>query len=553
MRKSLSSFARLARTAQYLRLGQISNRLSRNCFASSLRLDGPTPPLRAPSAPWIACTGRAACLTGDGRFSFMGIIEGTEEKDIWNDKSLPKLWLYHLHYFEDLLAEGALTRQTLHHRLIARWIDENPPICGNGWEPYPLSRRIVNWICFSLQGNHLDDRVLASLARQARALRGSVEYHLMGNHLFANAKALVFAGCFFAGAEAENWLRFGLTILHEQISEQLLGDGGHFELSPMYHALILEDMIDLQQLSQIFPNQLVGASRGHRWQDRIISMLIWLGKMTHPDGHIAFFNDSNFGQARTYADLLRHAENFAPVLRTGALAAPPLGESGYVRLENDRFCVFFDAAEVGASYIPGHAHADTLSIEVSLDDERFITNGGTSTYANGLLRETERATASHATVEIDEENSSETWASFRVGRRAFPKDASVALVPELQTASASHDGYRFLPGKPAHARHLSLSKDQLIVRDALSGSGRHQAVGRFPLHPSVKNVEEYGKGWQVTTAGGRIVQISIDGPVARRVENGFFANGFGLRQERRVLTWRAEAELPMEIITEFRI
>ena len=67
----------------------------------------------------------------------------------------------------------------------------------------------------------------------------------MGNHVFANAKALVYAGLFFDGIEANDWLAKGMKILVKECNEQILPDGGHFELSPMYHAIVLEDILDL--------------------------------------------------------------------------------------------------------------------------------------------------------------------------------------------------------------------------------------------------------------------------------------------------------------------
>ena len=42
-----------------------------------------------------------------------------------------------------------------------------------------------------------------------------------------------------------------------------------------------------------------------------------------------------------------------------------------------------DVARVGPDYLPGHAHADTLSFELSLYDRRTIVNCGISQYANG--------------------------------------------------------------------------------------------------------------------------------------------------------------------------
>src|SRR5690606_24123414 len=113
---------------------------------------------------------------------------------------------------------------------------------GTGWEPYPTSRRIVRWIQWARSGaaragGAPSRALLDSLATQARWLARRLEWHLLGNHLWSNAKALIHAGCFFAGAEADAWRARGERILEHQLAEQVLGDGGHFELSPMYHAL----------------------------------------------------------------------------------------------------------------------------------------------------------------------------------------------------------------------------------------------------------------------------------------------------------------------------
>ena len=110
----------------------------------------------------------------------------------------------------------------------------------------------MNWNKFALSGNELSDAARDSLAIQARWLRKRLEWHLLGNHLFANAKALVFVGLFFCGEEADGWLRTGTQILRKQIPEQILADGAQFELSPMYHALALEDVLDLVNITRAF-------------------------------------------------------------------------------------------------------------------------------------------------------------------------------------------------------------------------------------------------------------------------------------------------------------
>ena len=93
-------------------------------------------------------------------------LNQTARPNGWNDPALPKLWLYNLHYFDWLAGErregrGRGNRSTVDgeekveeegvgrqwkENLILRWIKENPKGCGNGWEPYPISLRVVNWI-----------------------------------------------------------------------------------------------------------------------------------------------------------------------------------------------------------------------------------------------------------------------------------------------------------------------------------------------------------------------------------------------------------------------
>ncbi len=425
----------------------------------------PAPELRLLTGQWREAIQRENAQLSENRFLFLN-----QEREIktWNDERVPKLWLYNLHYFD---APNRL--------LVDRWIAENPVGEGNGWEPYPLSLRIVNWIKWHLAGKVLDGAVLDtaqrnSLADQARYLSQSIEYHLLANHLFVNAKALIFAGTFFDGDEAARWLRTGLTILNAQIKEQVLSDGGHFERSPMYHSLILEDILDLVNLADAYGTL---RQRGE-WAECGARMLCWLSQLTHPDGGISFFNDCAFGIAPEVVALHAYAA------RLGLMAADVrLGESGYIRLSHENTAVLFDAAAVGPDYQPGHAHADTLSFELSHRGQRMLVNSGTSTYGNGALRHWQRSTAAHNTATVDGLDSSEVWSAFRVARRARPLEVQS---DHCKFAEAGHSGYQRLSGVIIHRRRLELEAAQLRVIDSFEGSGVHDVKLFFHLHPETK-------------------------------------------------------------------
>src|SRR5256886_1999792 len=193
----------------------------------------PLPPLREGS------------LVEESVFRFLNVERSLSDAAGWNDPGADRLWLYNLHYFDDLNAAGRGHRRAWHERLVARWITENPPGFGAGWEPYPLSLRIVNWIKWACSGFSLSDAAVHSLAVQTRYLRRRLEYHLLGNHLLANAKALVFAGMFFEGDESEKWLAAGLGILESELTEQILADGGHFERRSEEHTSELQSQSNL--------------------------------------------------------------------------------------------------------------------------------------------------------------------------------------------------------------------------------------------------------------------------------------------------------------------
>jgi uncharacterized heparinase superfamily protein len=481
-------------------------------------------------------------MLDEGVFRFLNVKRRLSS---WNDAHADKLWLYNLHYFNELNAAGRERRSAWHEQLVARWVAENPPAFGAGWEPYPLSLRIVNWIKWACSGYALPGAAAHSLAVQARYLGRRLEYHLLGNHLLANAKALVFAGAFFEGEEPEQWLDTGLGILERELAEQVLADGGHFERSPMYHSIVLEDLLDLLAIGRVFPS-VVSRDCADSWSRTAGAMSGWLAAMCHPDGDISFFNDAAFGIALTPAQLRACAGAL------GLEAGPPPGEgllrldaSGYMRLQRGPLSLIFDAAPVGPDYIPGHAHADTLSFELSWNAQRILTNSGTSLYGAGAQRARERSTAAHNTVAIDGENSSEVWDAFRVARRARPFGREAGRSGAALRVAASHDGYRRLKGAPVHRRAIETGERALRVSDTISGRGFHRAAGYFHFHPDVRLEERAIGGWSIHLPQGAVLHMTGEDGLRLEREEGTYAPEFGRLVPRPVLVWRVEKELPV--------
>jgi len=472
-------------TVRYLRPAQVHGRIRRHLVRSPPDLAAP-PRLRPfNSEAWVRPAEREPSLEGPRRFSFLN-----EAHDIaarrWDGATDDKLWSYNLNYFDDLNARNASARREWHLALLEDWVSETCPGQGVCWEPYPTSLRIVNWIKWALGGNPLPDACVASLAIQARWITKNLETHLLGNHLFANAKALVFAGLFFHGGEADSWLELGLSLLAREVPEQILADGAQFELSPMYHSLALEDMLDLINVTRAY-----GGRFATKWTSAIEDwplvagrMRDWLLHMCHPDGGIAFFNDAAIGIAPSPAEI----EDYARRLGLGSRPKPGPGirhleGSGYVRLTKGSMVALLDVARVGPDYLPGHAHADTLSFELSLGGQRVLVNSGTSCYGVSDERLRQRGTDAHNTVVVNGKDSSEVWSGFRVARRARP--FGIQVLSDPMSVSCSHDGYRRLAGRPVHRRSWTVFEESLSVQDHVIGRD-HGSVAYFHFHPDIQ-------------------------------------------------------------------
>lgn len=497
-------------TIKYLKPIQIWYRLQYK-ICGPKRLRGATNlavETRVPLGRWVSPARRNPSLLGPRTFCF---LNHTASPD-WHEQNLPKLWQYNLHYFDDLNAFNHSERQSWHQDLIESWIQRNPRGQGVGWEPYPLSLRIINWIKWDLSGGGLSSRAQQSLLEQACFLEKNLEFHILGNHLFSNAKALCFAGAYFRGPQAERLREKGLKILNEQIKEQFLSDGGHFERSTMYHSLALEDVLDLINLSNVYPKLF----REESWREVAEKALTWMEAMIHPDREIAFFNDGAIGispspdQLKTYAEELGLKSTY----EAGTFWAK---DSGYVSVRKDDHFLMVDFAPVGPDYLPGHAHADTLSFEFSLFGQRVIVNSGTSLYEIGERRTWERSTRAHNTLEIDGRDSSRVWGGFRVAERAYPKNIEISDT----SLSGSHDGYQ----PTLHTRFFSRQEKQLKVQDHIRGPFQ-QAISRLYFDPSVVvTADQKGQSGKLRL-GERWLYWSIEGGSAE-IQASSYAREFG--------------------------
>jgi len=225
-----------------------------------------------------------------------------------------------------------------------------------------------------------------------------------------------------------------------------------------------------------------------------------------------------------------------------------LKNTGYAVVDlPERSKLIMDIGEVGPDYQPGHAHADTLSFELSLWGQRFIVNSGISCYGQSVLREYQRSTKAHNTACVSGLSSSETWAGFRVARRASPKDLSIQATPEKCVITCTHDGYLRLPGNVLHQRTWDVKKNNLSIRDVITEKFQEAEV-RYYFHPEVqlKHVSQCIVEAQLTA--NQSVKIIVVGAHRCMLEKSYWYPAFGASQENHCLVIKFDRpELSMHI------
>jgi uncharacterized heparinase superfamily protein len=544
-----TDLARLSRTVVHLRPGQVVRRtqlraqqavLHRFPEAGRRILSGPCP---AGAVGWPGAFRPVDARTPGrwpglaelraGKITLLG--RARELGDGWEHPQAPRLWRFHLHYWDwawGLPADpDRLAARAAFARLWRSWSASAGFGHADAWHPYPAALRAWSWCGLHRElaaDGDIEPDFTAALAAHAGFLRHHLEYDVGGNHLIKGLKALAGLAVFFAD---ERLLRLALRRLTEQLARQVLADGGHYERAPAYHCQVLADLIDVADLlraaGRIPAAELTGA---------VDRMRRWLGAVLTPDGRVPLLNDGYPVDYELIAALRPGPAPDAPLL--------VLPDTGLVRAEADGWHLLADVGMPCPPSLPAHAHADTFGCLLYVDGVPVLIDTGTSTYEPGLVRGYERSTAAHSTVQLDGADSTEVWGVFRAGRRARVSGLSARVDSAGVSFDAAHDGFRRLPGRPCHRRRWSLTEDRLRIDDLVSGQGRHEIVIRWQLAAGSAVRISGGTALVTGPAGAFQVTAEATDPVLLTTETRPVAAGFGSTAEAPVLTCRIQASLP---------
>jgi len=408
-----------------------------------------------------------------------------------------RLWRFHLHYQEFLLNcedEAASDDLDMAWQFLDGWLAQfgnaGAGVIDDVWHPYVVSRRIPVWVEL-LQAGSLPEgtasRMMSCLAAQARWLADNLEWDVCGNHLLQNLRGLAVAGAFFCGDEADAWLHRVGRILRDQVREQVLPHGEHFERASGYHIDMLMALADIRA---------AGHAADVAWaaelDEPIERMVAFLRQIVHPDGQIPLFGDSSLDLYPTPREVLeRIGHNSHDLSRKEAAPARIVGDYWVFRTPGE--FLILDAGPVGPDHLPAHAHADLLNIEASWQGSRLFVDGGVATYEDSPERAFCRGTSVHNVLEIDDRNQCDVWSRFRMGRRGRTGRLRYGSQGPFHWAWCAHNAYRFL-GVPKVGRLIvCIAGGPWILFDWAEGRQAHRFVDRLRLGPDWKVVVCQGK------------------------------------------------------------
>mgnify|MGYP000176615057 CR=1 FL=1 len=441
-------------------------------------------------------------------FKFLNINQEFKSNIDWNYNCYGKLWVYNLNYFDFLNQKEMSSKEGI--GLILNYIESDETLL-DGKEPYPISLRGVNWIKFLSKykvKNHLINQVLYN---HYQILLKNLEYHLLGNHLLENGFSLLFGAYFF---KDDIFYNKAIKIIYKELNEEVLEDGAHFELSPMYHQIILFRLLECIHLLN-----------NNFWKnDELLIFLIskasmmlgWLDLVTFSDGSIPMVNDSAHGIAPNSKELFKYAEVLNLSYKTNTL-----GDSGYRKYNSEFYELFLDVGDIGPSYQSGHAHSDTFNFVLYVKGFPFIVDRGISTYESNSLRQIERGTKSHNTVEVHEIDQSEVWCGFRVGNRA----KIISIAESDNSIKSTHNGYKKYD--VFHSREWVMKSSSIVIKDTFNGENKLNKKAFFHLHPSVIKCSILGTKVLIND-----IEILFNGDIVSIEKKNYkYASGFNKQED----------------------
>jgi Heparinase II/III-like protein/Heparinase II/III N-terminus len=426
---------------------------------------------------------------------------------------------------------------------LSSWLESNPPLTGINWASMlELALRSVSWI-WSLHffveddGGVLDAHggdhepwtvdLLLALDRQLTHVERNLSLYFSPNtHLLGEALSLYVAGRalpeFRASTRRAN---LGRSVLLAEMARQICRDGGHCERSAHYHRYACDFYILALVIARLTHDPAAPDF------ERAVMDLARAARLLADDhGRLPHVGDDDGGvlfpiAGRASDDLRDTLAIAAALLGRPDLAVGPAPEEALwmlgpqFQIGNSPFQIPHSQCQIPSAALPnmgyyisrsfdgshlvidggphgyqngGHAHADALSLTLTVRGMPLLVDAGTGCYTtDSAVRDRLRSSALHNTLTLDHHSQSTPAGPFHWLRVANGHVHRWCTNGRFDYFDGSHDGYS--PG--SHRRRvLAIHGDLLVVSDFVEAAGEHTAAVHWHVDPA----------WNVAAQGHRV-------------------------------------------------
>ncbi len=408
---------------------------------------------------------------------------------------------------------------------LTTWMNANPPLMGINWASMlELGFRSLSWLwalAFFADASTTAEPpwivdALLGLDRQLSHVAQNLSYYFSPNtHLLGEALALYVCGrslpLLRRSGERE---ALGRRVLLDESRRQVAPDGGHCERSTHYHRYTLDFYLLALIVARITNDP--AAVEFERTATRLAEAARLLAD---DNGQLPLIGDDDGGMLfpmtgrlpNDVGDSLEVAAALLnrPYLRVGPppeeafwlLAHPSLAphlnerpstprshrssaalrDTGYYVSRSSRGDHLVIDGGLHGYLNGGHAHADALSLTLTVAGVPLLVDPGTGTYTiDQALRDRLRSSQMHNTLVVDGRSQSIGKGPFSWKTMARTRVHTWTTHEAFDYFEGAHDGYWPIE----HRRHvLALPGDLIVVADLVSGEGVHTAAVHWHVDP----------------------------------------------------------------------
>ena len=473
---------------------------------------------------------------------------------------------------------------------ITDWIRHNPPLIGTNWASMlELGFRCLSWTWalhfFAGAGSGHDEEpwtvdLLLALDRQLAHIEGNLSLYFSPNtHLTGEALALYVGGRVLPELpRSTTRAATGRSILLQEAARQVLADGGHAERSTHYHRYSTDFYLLAYNVARASGDPL-----GAELRMPALRQARFLRAIADDRGRIPLIGDDDGGQlfpicGRTPADCADTLATAAVLLDDPSLAVGPVPEETYwlcgshpglerfrpsaatpssIALDASGYCVsrngrgdhlVFDCGSLG--YLNGgHAHADALSVILTLAGRPLLVDPGTATYTmDPKTRDRFRSSAMHNTLVIDGRSQSIPSGPFHWRSRADAHRVRWESTADRDVMAGRHDGY----APSVHTREVTTIHGRgWTIVDRVDGHGATTASLMWHFHPAWSLIRIQDTHAILQHLDGTRVVFMSSAPLHRATTDGLdeYAPEYGRIEKAVCLEATVSAVAPVSIVT----